>query len=121
MQADDITELIGRNEKINKAENDGDVKELGKYVASELAFQRRGGTIVNRDTFLNPNAGDRKIEIESVHVYGNRAVVTCVVTASGLVTHNIRLFVKEGGEWRVLGWANEPVEPKLPASAPQGG
>lgn len=108
MQAD-ITELIRRNEKINEEENSGNVKELGKYVASELAFQRRNGTIVNRSTFLNPNPGNRTIQIESVHVYGNRAVVTCVVTDSGVVTHNIRLFVKEGSEWRVLGWANEPV------------
>ena len=108
MQAD-ITELIRRNEKINEEENRGNVEELGRYVASELAFQRRNGTIVNRGTFLNPNPGDRRIQIESIHVYGNRAVVTCVVTDSGVVTHNIRLFVKEGGEWRVLGWANEPV------------
>lgn len=108
MQAD-ITELIRRNEAINEEENSGNVEALGKYVASELAFQRRDSSIVNRSTFLNPKPGDRSIQIESVQVYGNRAVVTCVVTASGGVTHNIRLFVKEGGEWRVLGWANEPV------------
>ncbi len=108
MQAD-ITELIRRNEEINEEENRGNVEELGKYVASEFAFQRRDRRIVNRSTFLNPNPGDRRLQIESVHVYGNRAVVTCVVTASGGVTHNIRLFVKEDSEWRVLGWANEPV------------
>lgn len=106
---DDITELIRRNEKINEEENSGNVQGLGKYVASEFAFQGRTGTIVNRSKFLNPKPGNRTIQIESVHVFGNRAVVTCVVTDSGAVTHNIRLFVKEGTEWRVLGWANEPV------------
>jgi hypothetical protein len=106
----DITELVRLNEEIGEAENLGDLRRLGDIVASELAFQRRDGSIVGRDTFLKtPNPGNRATQIESVLVYRNRAVVTCLVTASGAVTHNIRLFVKVGGKWQLLGWANEPA------------
>lgn len=106
---EDIRELIRVNEEINTEENKANMEALGKLVASELAFRRRDRNIVNRKTFLeSPNPGDRKIQIESVHVYGKRAVVTCRVQVSGTVTHNIRLFVKgDDGKWRVLGWANE--------------
>ena len=107
----DITKLIEVNERINDKENLGDLQELDKLVASELAFRRRDGTIVERKTFLGKaNPGKRTIKIESVHVYGNRAVVICRVDDSGVVTHNVRLLVKGAdGEWRVLGWANEPA------------
>jgi hypothetical protein len=54
----------------------------------------------------------RHTEIVSIDVFGNRAVVTCVVSqqsAGGIRRyHNIRLFVRHDGDWRLLGWANEP-------------
>ncbi len=56
-----------------------------------------------------PRPGARETQIESFHIYGNRAAVTCVAPDSGVITHNIRLFAKEGGDWRLLGWANEPA------------
>lgn len=106
----EIQELFLLNQEIGTAENAGDLNRLGEIVAPFLAFRRRDGTIVNRDAFLqNPKPGNREMQIESIHVYGNRAVVTCVVTDSGVVTHNIRLFTKEEGNWRLLGWANEPI------------
>jgi hypothetical protein len=41
-------------------------------------------------------------------VHGDRAVVACVVTQNGRDFHNLRLFVRRGGEWKLLGWANQP-------------
>ena len=106
----EIRELVQLNEDIGTAENAGDLKRLGEIVAPFLAFRRRDGSIVGRDAFLQtPRPGKRETRIESIHVYGNRAVIACVVTDSGVVTHNIRLFAKEGGKWRLLGWANEPT------------
>ena len=56
------------------------------------------------------NPGRRASTIESVHVSGNRAVVPCRIDDSGTATHNVRLFVRGAdGEWRVLGWTNEPA------------
>jgi len=109
MQAE-IRDLALLNHEIGAAENAGDLERLGGMVAPSLAFRRRDGAIVDRDAFLQtPRPGNRQTRIESIHVYGNRAVVTCVVTDSGVVTHNIRLFAKQEGNWRLLGWANEPT------------
>jgi hypothetical protein len=114
-------ELLALNQEICDLENDSNednYKRLKEIVASALAFPRGSGKIVDRCGFLaanNPNnpsnPGDRRIKPESfsVNLYGNRAVVSCVVTMNGLDTHNIRLFVKEDGNWKLLGWANEPV------------
>ena len=98
------------NEEIGTTENAGNLKRLGEIVAPFLGFRRRDGSIIGRDAFLQtPKPGNRQTKIKSVQVYGNRAVVTCVVTDSGVVTHNIPLFAKEGSEWKLLGWANEPT------------
>lgn len=113
---EDITELIQLNQEIIILENAGDLTGLGKKVATQLAFQRRDGSIVDRTKYLQtPKPGNRAIEITSVSVYTNRAVVMCIVTDGGNVTHNIRLFIKEDDkeagkpQWKLLGWANEPA------------
>jgi hypothetical protein len=107
---EEIRELVLLNEEIGTAENAGDLRRLGEIVAPFLAFRRRDGLIVDRDAFLQtPRLGGRETRIESIQVYGNRAVITCIVTDSGAVTHNIRLFAKEEDNWRLLGWANEPI------------
>jgi len=42
-------------------------------------------------------------------VHGARAIVACTVADAGISTHNLRLFAKEDGVWKLLGWANEPA------------
>jgi hypothetical protein len=107
---EEIQELFLLNQEINSAENIGDLDRLKEIINPFFAFRRRNGTIVNRDTFLqSPKPGSREMKIESIQIYGNRAVVTCVVTDSEVSTHNIRLFTKEEGNWKLLGWANEPT------------
>ncbi|NOT89132.1 MAG: nuclear transport factor 2 family protein [Lysobacter sp.] len=104
----DIEALVQRNEAITVAENSGDLSGLANYIAPQLAFLRRDGSFVDRNAFLRASKpGRRELRIESVQVFGARAVVACKVTDAGVVTHNLRLFVKEQGEWKLLGWANE--------------
>jgi hypothetical protein len=106
----DIEILIRRNEEITIAENAGDLATLGTFIAAQLAFQRRDGSLVDREAFLQtPRPGHRELRIDSIQLLGQRAVVVCVVTDAGLATHNIRLFVKEQGDWKLLGWANAPA------------
>jgi hypothetical protein len=106
----DIQGLIRLNEEIGAAENAGDLGQLADVVAPKLAFRRRDGSVADRDEFLKtPRPGARDTRVESVQVYGDRAVVTCVVTDAGQATHNVRLFVRADGRWRLLGWANEPA------------
>lgn len=103
----DIEALIRVNEEITAAENAGDLDRLGTFIAQKLAFQRRDRSVVDRDAFLlTPRPGHRVLRIESTQFYGDRAVVACVVTDGDLVTHNLRLFVREGQAWKLLGWAN---------------
>ena len=105
-----IRELLLLNQEIGTLENSGNLKRLGTILAPFLGLRRRDGSIVGRDAFLQtPKPGKRETQIESIHIYGNRAVVTCVVTDSGVVTHNRRLFAKTEGDWKLLGWANEPT------------
>ena len=87
-----------------------------------MAFQRAdpARTIDDRTTYLRKVAkgGDRRtIAIESIDIFGKRAVVTCLVRSEGRLFHNIRLFVKRVGNgeegkqnWLLLGWANEPQD-----------
>jgi hypothetical protein len=108
--ANDIEALLRLNEAINAAENAGDLAALGTMTASRLAFRRRDGSILDRSAFLDaPRPGDRHLHVESVQVYGTRALVACTVTMAGSSTHNLRLFVIEDGLWKLLGWANEPA------------
>lgn len=112
---DDIEALIRLNKQITAAENAGDLERLGTFIAQKLAFQRRDRSVVDRDAFLQtPRPGHRTLRIESIQVYGDRAVVACMVTdaaqtSASQITHNLRLFVRQGVDWKLLGWANAPV------------
>ncbi len=107
---DDIVALTRLNQEIGTLENAGDAEALGGIAASVLAFRRRDGSPADRSAYLSKiNLGPRQTMIESIQLYGNRAVVACVVELAGARTHNLRLFVKEQDRRRLLGWANEPV------------
>lgn len=77
----DIEALVQRNEAITAAENVGDLAALGEFIAPRLAFVRRDGSFVDREAFLQASRpGHRELRIESVQVFGARAVVACIVT-----------------------------------------
>jgi hypothetical protein len=112
MQAD-IEALRQRNIEIGAAESRGDRAWLDAALATKLAFQRanEAKTIVDREEFLNAvtSGPDRETQVESIHLYGDRAVVTCIVTMppGGQKYHNLRVFVRREEGWKLLGWANE--------------
>lgn len=110
---DDILALTEINERVGLAESAGDKAYLEGVLASEFAFRRADGMLVGRTAFMaavSPSA-ERKTAVEHVELSGGRAVVTCVVrmTVQGeeKAFHNLRLFVKTDGGWKLLGWANE--------------
>jgi hypothetical protein len=111
--ADDLTTLIQLNTDIGLAETKGDSVFLESAVAGQLAFRRANGVVVDRGGYLAAVARseERETEIESVQLYGDRAVVTCIVTlvrADGTRPrfHNTRLFISTPAGWKMLGWAN---------------
>ena len=104
------------NLEIGEAENRGDREWLAAVMAPALAFQRADDarTIDDRAAFLDKvkAGGTRVTRIdEPVEIYGDRAIVKCIVSTGGREFHNLRLFVRRDGRWVLLGWANEPVGP----------
>lgn len=116
---DDIQALEQLNIRIGEEESKGDDASrhwLASVIAPKLAFRRADRTTIdNREEFLKkvkPN-DPRETEVESIDLYGDRAVVRCIVTlklAGGKKKfHNLRLFVRHEEQWKLLGWANEPL------------
>jgi hypothetical protein len=107
----DLREL---NAQINEAENDGNRDWLATVLAPRLAFQRAdpARTVDHRDPFLQKvRAREERgtIRVGPIDVYGNRAIVQCVVAIGDQQFHNLRLFVRREDGWKLLGWANEPM------------
>jgi Domain of unknown function (DUF4440) len=112
--ASDEQVLRDLNMEIANAESRGDREWLAKILAPKLAFQRAdpAATVDDQDAFLRKVAkGPAKTTriVEPIQIFGKRAIVQCVVTVGGQDFHNIRLFVRRDGEWKLLGWANEPA------------
>jgi uncharacterized protein DUF4440 len=117
-QSDIAGELADLNIRIGEAESKGDAEAkafLGDAIAPVLGFRRASGKLDGRAEYLQAIAPshERTTAIEAVEVYGNRALVRCVVTMKSAAGekrfHNIRLFVKHEGKWRLLGWTNEAM------------
>ncbi len=116
MAGHDAETLMQLNMQIGEAESRGDRDGLDGVIASRLAFQRADGvTVDDRAEFLSKiKAGDsRQTRIESIDIIGDRAIVKCVVTLKSAGAdksyHNLRLFVRQAGQWKLLGWANESL------------
>ena len=97
------------NQEITRAENAGDAETLATLVASELAFRRANGKIEGRKAFLEAAkpSGPRVLEaIDPLLVVDQRAVIRCTICMGEERFDNIRLFIQEGEQWKLLGWAN---------------
>ena len=110
----DEQRLMELNEGIGQAENNGDAKLLGDILAPRLAFQRADDaqTIDDRDAFLQKvkPGGTRVTQvIDPIQVFGDRAIVQCIVSVGEKNYHNLRLFIRRDGDWKLLGWANEAI------------
>lgn len=119
---DDLATLRKINVDIGVAESVGDRARLNEILASRFAFRRASGQLVNREEYLDKVAPSpqRGTRVDELAIFGDRAVVMCVVEQDGVHYHNIRLFVREGGEWRLLGWANERTGQFEPNAAAGG-
>ena len=112
---DDLAVLAQLNVDIGAAETRGDRAFLDSVIAEQFAFRRASGAVVDRPGYLAAVAESepRLTEIESIQLYGDRAVVTCVVTldrdGERPRFHNTRLLIRAATGWQVLGWANAPA------------
>lgn len=70
------------------------------------------GTVDDQVAFLQKvkPGGTRVIRmIEPIELYGNQAVVQFSVKVGDKEFHNLRLFVRREGRWKLLAWTNESV------------
>jgi hypothetical protein len=112
---DDKQALIELNEQINDAENNGKREWLATILAPRLALQRadKPRTIDDQVAFLQKvqkvEHEDKRVlrKIEPIELYGDRAIVKCIIAVGAKEFHNIRLFVRREGDWKLLAWANE--------------
>lgn len=107
--------LADLNKKIGEAENCGDRDWLAGILAPRLAFQRGDDqkTIDDQVAFLQKvKEGGKRVTriIEPIELFRDRAIVQCIVTVDDQEFHNLRLFVRRDGGWKLLAWANEPVK-----------
>ena len=110
----DLQVLTQLNVQIGEAESQGDHNWLASILAPKLAFQRTDGkTIDDRKDFLDKvtPTDPRETKVESIDLYGDRAIVQCIVTMKATSGdkrfHNLRLFIRYEEKWKLLGWANE--------------
>jgi hypothetical protein len=111
-------ELTTLNLRIGVAESEGNAAArawLAEILAPTFAFRRASGRFDGRCEFLLLVAPSetRDTTIEAIAVYGDRAVVRCVVAVKSPAGekrfHNLRMFVRHDGKWKLLGWANEAL------------
>ena len=98
------------NVRLNEAENTGDRDFLAGILAPEIAFMRADGkTVDDGGRFLQKVAPREPYELtfEQIEVLGTRAIVKCIISRGEERFHNVRLFVRLDGQWKLLGWANE--------------
>ena len=107
----DVSILRALNVEIGQAEMLGDRQRLDAILAPTFAFQRADGTTLDRKAFLDKETFNgrriRETEIESIALYRKRAVVSSISIMNEARVHNLCLFIKQGDEWKLLGWAIE--------------
>lgn len=113
-QLNDDQRLRALTVQMGDAENAGDGKWLATVLAPRLAFQRADDarTVDDRVAFLQKvkSGGTRVTKVlEPIQLFGDRAIVQSIVSVGGKDYHNLRLFVRRDGDWKLLAWANEAV------------
>jgi len=129
--ADVVQELTKIKAEWSDAEKNRDIPYLDKLWADDAVFGTSLGTVVNKQQLIELIKGtDRTIdELKSdniqVRVFGNTAIMTDHTTMRGTYKgapfggeyRYVRIFVKQGGEWRVelvqaTPLKSQPVESK---------
>ena len=92
---EDEQRLWELNEQIGLAESAGDAKWFAEVLAPRLAFQRADDarTVDDRDAFLvKVKPGGTRVTrvLEPIQLFGDRAVVQCIVSVGGKDYHNLR-------------------------------
>ena len=127
---DVVQELTKIKQRWSEAEMNRDIPYLDQLWADDAEFGTALGTVVNKQQLIELIKGtDRKIDelhSDDIHVrlYGNTAIMTDHTTMRGLYKgapfggdyRYIRIFVKQGGKWRVELVQATPLKSAPPAT-----
>jgi len=108
MDEENLKEL---NERIGKAESEGDEEFLREVLADELVFRRASGKVVTKEEFLaevQKNKFERKSSEIKVVLNKDKelALVTLLVEAQGSKIRNLRVFERNEKGWQCIVWFN---------------
>ena len=106
-----LNEISQSNQRILQAEEAGSVEEIAPLLAERFTIVRASGEKMDRQAFLsavpaNANRG-RGASQSEVHLVGECAVFTCVVTTTQTNPGhfwNTRLFIRENGQSLCAAW-----------------
>src|SRR4051794_36356118 len=97
---------------MGRAEREGDIPALERYLHNDLTFRRVSGSIVDKQTFLKEVAERDRLDSEiledeeEVADSPDSVVVTLIVRTRGGSFRNVRVFVRDYGAWRCKLWIN---------------
>jgi catechol 2,3-dioxygenase-like lactoylglutathione lyase family enzyme len=103
---------------MGRAERQGDRNSLDRYLHKDLIFRRANGSVVNKEEFLaelKPREGRLDSEImedeeEGLLARADSVVVTLIVRTLDASFRNVRVFVRDDGEWQCKLWVNTRLE-----------
>jgi hypothetical protein len=110
----DEEKLKELNERIGKAESEGDEEFLREVLADELVFRRASGKVVTKEEFLaevQKNKSERQSKDIKVNLdeERNTALVSLIVRVMESEFKNLRVFVRNENEWQCLMWFNTKI------------
>lgn len=115
---DDMALFAQINVQLGTAETAGDRDWLDGVLAPQPTFRRANGAVQDWKGYLAAVAlsDPRETDIDSIVPYGDRAVVSCIVTMTVQSSngekrrlHNLRSTRGDPGR-QILGWANAPMK-----------
>jgi len=125
---DVVQELTKIKQEWSEAEKNKDIPYLDKLWADDAVFGTSLGTVMNKQQLIELIKGTERTidELHSDNIevrrYGNTAIMTDHTTMRGLYKgapyggeyRYVRIFVKEGGAWRVVLVQATPLKPTAP-------
>lgn len=113
--------LIEINDKMLRAEEEGQVSDIAKHLHQDFKIIRANLNVEDLQTFLravpdNAKRG-RTADQPTVQFFGNRAIYTCLVTTKAGHFWNTRLFVRRENDWLCVQWQVMKIADREPTNA----
>jgi len=117
-------EVLEASEALDRAMMRKDIPEMGRHLSDDLEYTNQFGTLITKAKWLETirtgafNISYLKHDVVRIHVYGDSAVLLgishAVFTLNGAKSETprrlTRMFVKQNGEWLLVGQHVSAIE-----------